>query len=82
MGYAVVRNLEVLEAEPLQTSANTQGAELTALAKAAWWGHNQRVTTYTASKHAFGVCHAAGMLWKEQVGISGQALLRWHPHNS
>ena len=63
-GYAVVRNLEVLEAEPLQLSVSAQGAELTASARAAWWGCNQRVTTYTDSKFAFGVCHAMGMLWK------------------
>ena len=64
MGYAVARNLEVLEAEPLQPSMSAQGAELTALARAAWWRRNQWVTIYTDSKYAFGVCHATGMLWK------------------
>ncbi|KAK4823005.1 hypothetical protein QYF61_024807 [Mycteria americana] len=64
--YAVVRNLEVLEAEPLQPSMSAQGAELTALARAAWWGCNQQVTISTDSKYTFGVCHAMGMLWKEQ----------------
>ena len=61
----MVRNLEVLEAEPLQLSVSAQGAELTASARAAWWGRNQWVTIYTDSKYAFGMCHAMGMLWKE-----------------
>lgn len=43
LGYAVARNLEVLETEPLQSSANAQDAEFTELAKAGWWGHNQQV---------------------------------------
>lgn len=33
MGYAVVRSLEVLEAEPLQLSVSAQRAELPALAE-------------------------------------------------
>lgn len=43
-GYAVMRNFKVLEAKLLQPSVGAQGAELTALARAAWWGCNQRVT--------------------------------------
>jgi len=63
MGYAAVKTLEVLEAEHLQPSVSAQGAELSALARAAWWGRNQQETD---SKYAFGVCHATGMLWKER----------------
>ena len=61
-----MRNLEVLEAEPLQPPLRAQGAELTALARAVWWGSNQWVIIYNDSKHTFGVCYAKGMLWKER----------------
>lgn len=51
----MVRNSEVLEAEPLQPLVSNQGAELTALTRAAWQGHNQWVIIYTDSKYTFGV---------------------------
>lgn len=65
MDHAVLRNLEVLETELLQPSVSAQGAELTELTKAAWWGCSQRVTICTDSKYAFGVCHAMAILWRE-----------------
>ncbi|KAK4807566.1 LOW QUALITY PROTEIN: hypothetical protein QYF61_003355 [Mycteria americana] len=64
--YAVVRNLEVPKAEPLQPSVSAQEAELTALARAVWWGPNERVTIYTDSKYGFGMYHATSMIWKER----------------
>ena len=61
----MVRNLQVLETEPLQLVVNAQETPLTEIARAAWWGSNQQVTIHTDSKYAFGVCHATTMLWKE-----------------
>ena len=44
---------------------SAQGAELIVLARAACLGSGKRVTIYTDSRYAFGVCHTIGILWKE-----------------
>ncbi|XP_054828238.1 protein NYNRIN-like [Eublepharis macularius] len=65
-GYAVTTLHELLEAEPLPSTWSAQAAELYALRRALILGRGQRVTIYTDSKYAFGVCHAHGALWKER----------------
>lgn len=55
---------QLTEDEPLLARRSTQGA---ALAHAAHLGRGSRVNSYTFDIcYAFGACHAAGMLWKEQ----------------
>lgn len=65
MTHGLYNGEKVLEEEPLQLPVSAQGAKLNELARAVWWGHNQRVSIYTDFKYAFRLCHATSMLWKE-----------------
>ncbi|KAK4807174.1 LOW QUALITY PROTEIN: hypothetical protein QYF61_024294 [Mycteria americana] len=64
--YPVMDQWEVIDAGPLPATISTQGVELIALAQVARLGSGKRITIYTDSRYAFGVCHAIGMLWKER----------------
>ena len=57
----MVRQGQVIEAEPLPTRMSEQGAELVALMHAAHLGKGKRVDIYIDSQYVFGVCHATGM---------------------
>ena len=64
--YAVVSNLETIEAKPLPPGASARLVELIALIRALELGKGKRVAIYTDSKCAFLVLHAHAAIWKER----------------
>ncbi|XP_075269543.1 protein NYNRIN-like isoform X2 [Opisthocomus hoazin] len=66
MGFAVMTDTTVLIAGPLPLSLGAQGVEVVALTEGARYAKGKKVSIYTESKYAFGVCHATGALWKER----------------
>ena len=64
--YAVVSNLETIEAKPLPPGTSAQLAELIALTQALELGKGRRIAIYTDSKYAFLVLHAHAAIWKER----------------
>ena len=56
--YAVVSNIEAIEAKPLPPGTSAQLTELIALTRALELGKGKRIAIYTDSKYAFLVLHA------------------------
>ncbi|XP_048843244.1 protein NYNRIN-like [Brienomyrus brachyistius] len=65
--YAVVMQDGLLvDGGPLPRHWSAQAAELFALRQACKLAEGQKVTIYTDSRYAFGVCHDHGALWKQR----------------
>ena len=64
--YAVVSNVETIEAKPLPPGASAQLAELIALTQGLELEKGKRVGIYTDSKYAFLVLHAHAAIWRER----------------
>lgn len=56
-GYAVVNDLEVLEANPPPAGTSAQVAEVCALIRACTLAKDKSVNIYTDSRYAFGAAH-------------------------
>ncbi|XP_072557235.1 uncharacterized protein [Paramormyrops kingsleyae] len=64
--YAVVRDGSLVDGGQLPRHWSAQAAELFALQQACKLAEGQKVTIYTDSRYAFGVCHDHGALWKQR----------------
>ncbi|CAI5799435.1 protein NYNRIN-like [Podarcis lilfordi] len=65
-GYAIVSDIDLLEARPVHAKYSAQAAELIALIRACELGAGQRITIYTDSKYCFGLVHATGQIWLQR----------------
>ncbi|RMB88563.1 hypothetical protein DUI87_35063 [Hirundo rustica rustica] len=65
-GYVVTMSREVIESGPLPTNTWAQKAEITALTRALELAKGKKVNIYPDLRHAFGVVHALGAIWKER----------------
>lgn len=64
VGYAVTTYQDIIEAQPLLAGASAQKAEITALMRALKLAKGKRANIWSDSKHAFGVVHTCGAMWK------------------
>ena len=72
-GCAIADKQQVVDTRPLPATVRAQGAELIPLVQAARPESGRRVTTYTDSRCASGLCHATGRLWKERGFLTSSA---------
>ena len=78
-GYAVISNLETIEAKPLPPGTSAQLAELIALTQVLKLGKGKRVAIYTDSKYAFLVLHAHAAIWKETDHLTTRGFHQSYP---
>uniref|UniRef100_A0A8V0YBT5 RNase H type-1 domain-containing protein n=1 Tax=Gallus gallus TaxID=9031 RepID=A0A8V0YBT5_CHICK len=64
VGYAVTTYQGIIEAQPLPAGASAQKAEIIALMRALKLAKGKRANIWSDSKHAFGVVHTCGAMWK------------------
>ncbi|XP_077329245.1 uncharacterized protein LOC143963483 [Lithobates pipiens] len=65
-GYAIVPQIEVLEAEMLPRHYSAQVAELIALTRACTLAEGKKATIYTDSQYAFSTVHVFNQQWKNR----------------
>ncbi|XP_035169454.1 uncharacterized protein LOC118158885 [Oxyura jamaicensis] len=66
-GYAITTTQQVIESKPLPPGTSAQKAEIIALTRALELAAGRKINIWTDSKYAFGVVHAHGAIWKEQI---------------
>ncbi|RMB92913.1 hypothetical protein DUI87_30651 [Hirundo rustica rustica] len=71
-GYAVTTSREVIESGPLPTNTSAQKAEIIASIRALELAKGKEINIYSDSRHAFGVVHAHGAIWKERGLLKSQ----------
>jgi len=71
-GYAVTTTEQVIKSKNLAPNTSAQKAEIIALTRALELAKGKKINIWTDSKHAFGVAHAHGAVWKERRLLSTQ----------
>lgn len=78
VGYAVVTQTEIFEAEPLPSHYSAQAAELVALTRACELMKGKDVTIYTDSQYAYSTLHTFAQHWKHRGMVTSTGKMVTH----